>query len=112
MAKKRGRGSAAAPSRATLKAYERRAAQTMAPARPAAPAEQPATAPNESAAPAAARQGVLPPRVSRYTQTRPTMTRDEEIHFIATDLKRLTVLSVLMTALIVVLAFVVPMLGL
>jgi hypothetical protein len=78
---------------------------------PATPAEQSATSVAVDT-PVAPRQGVLPPRVPRYLQAQPTMTRDEEVRFITSDLRRLTVLSLVMVALIVVLAFVVPMLGL
>ena len=111
MAKKRARGPAAEPSRAALKAHERRAAQTV-PGRAstASPAQRGLPAADEPAADAPpVRRGVLPPRVSRAAANVSTLTREQELRYITGDLRRMTVLALLMLAIIIVLAFIVPM---
>lgn len=111
MAKKRSRGAAAEPSRAALKALERRTAQSVASTLPAAPRPQsapPVTTVEPSPGPAAARRGVLPPRGPRFAVSAPALTREEELRYVVGDLRRLTVLAVIMVAFIVALAFIVP----
>lgn len=105
MAKRKGRGPAREVTRAEIKAIERRAAS-------AAPvATRPASSPPPSVVtppPAGARRGVLPPRLSRVATGVPALSREEELAFIRSDLRRLTVFGVAMLAIIVVLSVALP----
>lgn len=112
MAKKRARGPAAEPSRAAIKAHERRAAQSVPGRAPTAPPAQrslPMAADEPVAEAPPVRRGVLPPRVSRAAANVPTLTREQELRYITGDLRRMTVLALLMVAIIIALAFIVPM---
>jgi hypothetical protein len=112
MAKKRARGPAAEPSRAAIKAHERRAAQTVpgrASTAPAAERNVPVAADEPAAEAPPVRRGVLPPRVSRAAANVPTLTREQELRYITGDLRRMTVLALLMVAIIIALAFIVPL---
>lgn len=101
MAKKRARGADREPTRADLKALERRAATTVA---GAATSRVPATAGPAAGGAASPQRGVLPPRASRVVVAATPLSREQEIAFIGSDLRRLTILAALMVVIIVVLA--------
>lgn len=104
MAKKRTRAGARELTRAELKALERRAASVTLPARAAVAGAETAEAAVAPPAAPSARRGVLPPRTSRVAAGLPALSRDQEIAFIRSDLRRLTILAGLMLAILAVLA--------
>ena len=100
MAKKRSRGADREPTRADLKALERRTAATVAGA-----ATGRVTAADVPAGGAVSpHRGVLPPRASRVVVAATPLSREQEIAFIGSDLRRLAILAALMVVIIVVLA--------
>jgi hypothetical protein len=109
MAKKRVRGPVREPSRAEIKAFERRALVTT-PTR--TEVDRPIDDVYVPEEPARPRQGVLPPRPSRVALPGPALSREQEMAYIRADLRRMTVLGVGLTVLIIALAFILPLLNL
>lgn len=113
MAKKKVRGSEREPSRATLKAIERRSVGVEAGARLAAEATR-VVAPELAVTrqpTAPVRRGVLPSRGGRAPVGPATLSQEQELRYIRGDLARMVWLAVAMLALIVVLTFVVPLIA-
>jgi hypothetical protein len=112
MAKKRTRGPAGTsrvqPSRAELKALERRAPAATSTAVRGPTAETAAAAPVSAPRDAAAARGVLPPRVSRVGAGVPTLSREQELAYVRGDLRRMTILALAMVAIMVALVFLLP----
>jgi hypothetical protein len=98
MAKRRARGAPRELTRAEAKAIERRTASAAAPVVEAMP-EEPASQPLPG------RRGVLPPRGGRVYSTA-TLSRAQEMAYVRSDLRRLTILAALMVAILLVLAVV------
>jgi hypothetical protein len=104
MVKRRTRQGQRELNRAEVKAIERRAAVPVA----AEPGVTLASADTLTDAPVTPEQrGVLPPRPSRLAVAGHTLSREQEMAYIRGDLRRLTVLTGLMLAILAILAVVI-----